>query len=109
MSIRSCCRSLATCSGLALLLPSLLSAQARIPVQRNPIVTEAKHSTTTLAFRDMVDVGWHNVSKVMPEHDRAPKRHISNQLDPVAQTEVLQPVSTTGILSFDGITDAQGG
>lgn len=57
----------------------------------------------------MVEVPWHNVSKVMPEHDRAPYRHVSSQPDAVAQTEVLPPVGTTGGLNFDGITDAQGG
>jgi hypothetical protein len=52
---------------------------------------------------------WHNVSKVMPEHDRAPKRHISSTPDSITQTEVLAPVSTTSLLNFDGINDAQGG
>jgi len=109
MSISSCCRSLAICSGLTLLLPSLLSAQAGISVQKNPIVTESRHTTTAVAFRDMADVGWHNISKIMPEHDRNPKHHISNQPDPVAQTTVLPPVSTTAGFNFDGIIDSQGG
>lgn len=52
---------------------------------------------------------WHNTSKVMPEHDRSGRPHISNKPDSVAQTEVLPPVSTTNLLSFDGITDTQGG
>jgi hypothetical protein len=90
-------------------LTGAIFAQEAVPVQRNPIVTEARHATTALAFRDMVDVGWHNVSKVMPEHDRNPKRHISNVPDAVAQTETLHPVSTTAGLNFDGINDAQGG
>ncbi len=85
------------------------SAQAGIPVQRNPTVTEARHATTPVAFRDMLDVGWHNVSKVMIEHDRAPFRHISNQPDTAAQTRALPQVSTVSLLSFDGITDSQGG
>ena len=80
-----------------------------VPVQRNPIVIHATHATTPLAFRDMPDEGWHNLSKVMIEHDRAPKRHISSVADPVAQNEVFAPVSTTGALNFDGITDSQGG
>lgn len=84
-------------------------AQGPIPVQRNPIVIHSTHTTTPLAFRDMADVGWHNVSKVMIEHDRAPFRHISNQPDTVAQTEVLPPVSTTAGFNFDGIIDSQGG
>ena|ERR1035437_1786484 len=84
-------------------------AQGPIPVQRNPIVIHSTHTTTPLAFRDMADVGWHNVSKVMIEHDRAPFRHISNQPDTVAQTEVLSPVSTTAGFNFDGIIDSQGG
>lgn len=78
-------------------------------VQRNPIVVEARHTTTTVAFRDMVDVGWHNASKVMPEHDRSLTPHISGQRDPVAQTEVLAQVSANTILNFDGINDAQAG
>lgn len=90
-------------------VPGTALAQKNIPVQRNSIITEATHATTPLAFRDMVDVGWHNVSKVMIEHDRAPYRHISNQPDTAAQTEVLPPVSTTSLLNFDGIIDAQGG
>jgi hypothetical protein len=52
---------------------------------------------------------WHNVSKVMIEHDRAPYPHISNQPDSVFQREVLPLVSTTSLLNFDGIVDAQGG
>jgi len=80
-----------------------------VPVQRNPIVTTATHVTTTQAFRDMTDVPWHNVSKVMPEHKRYGGQHISRGPDPVAQTEILPPVGTTGLLSFDGIFDSQGG
>lgn len=57
----------------------------------------------------MVDVGWHNVSKVMPEHDRSLNPHISNRPDPVVQTETLAPVSANTILNFDGIIDSQGG
>jgi len=45
----------------------------------------------------------------MPEHARAPQRHISNVPDAVAQSEVLRQVATTSLLNFDGITDAQGG
>jgi hypothetical protein len=57
----------------------------------------------------MKPVPWHNASKVMPEHDRAPVRHISNEPDAVAQTTELPQVSTTNLLNFDGINDAQGG
>ena len=57
----------------------------------------------------MVPEPWHNAVKVMPEHKRYGGQHISNRRDPVVQTEVLAPVSTTNLLSFDGITDAQGG
>jgi len=81
-----------------------------VPVQRNPVVVrENNHVTTTKAFRDMIPEPWHNVSKVMIEHDRAPFPHISNQPDSVLQTEVLPLVNTTTLLNFDGITDAQGG
>lgn len=81
-----------------------------VPVQTNPIIIHSTHATTTQALRDMVDVGWHNTSKIMIEHDRAPFRHISNEPgDAVAQTEVLPPVSTTPGLNFDGIIDSQGG
>ena len=97
--------------GLTLVACLSVSAlgQGDVPVQRNSIVIHATHAITPQAFRDMPDVGWHNVSKVMPEHDRAPYRHISNQPDTVAQTEVLPPVSTTAGFNFDAITDAQGG
>jgi hypothetical protein len=54
-------------ASVLLFTPSFIFAQEGFSVQRNPIVTEARHTTTTVAFRDMVDVGWHNVSKVMPE------------------------------------------
>src|SRR5713226_4263058 len=103
------CRNIAMCSGSALLFLAIISASAQ-QVQRNPIVVQAtKHITTPLAFRDMTPVPWHNASKVMPEHDRAPQRHISNVPDAVAQSEVLRQVATTSLLNFDGITDAQGG
>jgi len=81
-----------------------------VPVQRNPVVVhDTKHLTTAQAFREMTPEPWHNVSKVMIEHDRAPYPHISKQLDTVLQNEVLSLVSTTPGLNFDGITDAQGG
>ena len=81
-----------------------------VPVQRNPVVVhDSNHLTTTQAFRDMAPEPWHNVSKVMIEHDRAPYPHISNQPDSVFQREVLPLVSTTSLLNFDGIVDAQGG
>jgi hypothetical protein len=97
------------CSGLALLFLAMISASAQ-QLQRNPIVVHATaHTTTPLAFRDMTPVPWHNTSKVMPEHDRAPYPHISSMPDPVTQSLRLPPVSTTPGLSFDGITDSQGG
>jgi hypothetical protein len=101
-------RELMKSAGILLLciVPYLASAQN---IQRNPIVTQATHVTTTQAFRDMTPVPWHNLSKVMPEHDRSGRPHISSVPDPVVQTEILAPVSTTNLLSFDGITDAQGG
>src|SRR5712671_4642251 len=81
-----------------------------VPVQRNPVVVrDTNHVTTSQVFRDMVPEPWHNVSKVMIEHDRAPYPHISNQPDSVFQTEQLPLVSTTNLLNFDGINDAQGG
>jgi hypothetical protein len=83
-------------------------AQAQ-QVQRNPIVTQAVHVVTPVPFREMTPVPWHNISKVIPEHDRAPRPHISNAPDSVAQTLILPEVGTTNLLNFDGITDAQGG
>jgi hypothetical protein len=97
------------CSGLALLFLAMISASAQ-QVQRNPIVVHATaHTTTPLAFRDMTPVPWHNASKVMPEHDRAPHPHISSVPDAVTQSLTLPLVSTTPGLSFDGIADSQGG
>ncbi len=97
------------CSGSALLFLAMISASAQ-QVQRNPIVVHATaHTTTPLAFRDMTPVPWHNASRVMPEHDRAPHPHISSVPDAVAQSLTLPLVSTTPGLNFDGITDAQGG
>ena len=102
-------RSVFACAGCALLVPATLLGQDAVSVQKDPIVTQATHATTPLAFRDMVDVGWHNISKVMPEHDRAPLRHISNQPDTAVQQTVLPPVSATVGFNFDGITDSQAG
>jgi hypothetical protein len=103
------CRNFAMCSGLALLFLAMISASAQ-QVQRNPIVVHATaHTTTPLAFRDMTPVPWHNASKVMPEHDRAPHPHISGVPDAVTQSLTLPLVSTIPGLSFDGITDLQGG
>ena len=103
--------SLSHLAALSVLLftPTFIFAQEGFTVQRNPIVTEARHATTTVPFRDMVDVGWHNVSKVMPEHDRALHPHVSSLPDAAAQELALPPVSANTILNFDGITDAQGG
>ena len=102
-------KTFATCTGFALMIPAMLLAQD-VPVQRNPIVVHATaHMTTPQAFRDMTPVPWHNLSKVMPEHDRAPFRHISKTPDELTQTVKLPPVATTNILNFDGINDAQGG
>jgi len=93
---------------LLCVLPYLASAQD-VPVQRNPIVTHATPVTTTQALRDMKEVPWHNVTKVMPEHRRYGKAHISNVPDSVAQSEILPNVGTTNLLNFDGIKDSQGG
>lgn len=93
---------------LAIIFAVAVGASAQ-DVQRSPIVTQARHVTTTLALRDMVDVPWHNLSKVMPEHDRAAKSHVTNLPDTAVQQIVLPEVGTTNLLNFDGITDAQGG
>jgi hypothetical protein len=93
---------------LLCVLPYLASGQD-VPVQRNPIVMHSTHVTTTQAFRDMKEVPWHNVSKVMPEHKRYGAAHIGSDIDAVLQTEKLPNVATTNLLSFDGITDTQGG
>jgi len=85
------------------------SAVAQETVQKNPIVVQARHAETSLAFRDLPDVGWHNISKVMPEHDRALTSHISGKPDAALQTEVLAPVSANLLLNFDGILDSQAG
>ena len=105
MKFDRCCKFLGT---LLFLLSPFLAAQE---VQRNPIVIhETAHTTTPLAFRDMKPVPWRNVSRVMPEHDRAPFPHISTEPEAPFQEPAVAPlVSTTGLLSFDGINDAQGG
>src|SRR3981081_3038328 len=105
MKLNGICKKIGTF--LFLLAPFLASAQQ---VQRNPLVVNATaHVPTPFAFRDIPTVRCHNVSKVMPEHDRAPRPHISNVPDALTQTEVLRQVGPTGLLNFDGITDAQGG
>src|SRR5262245_48603777 len=108
-----------TLARLSQFCPSaLLIASMAIPkssavaqeLQRNPIVMhERNHVTTPVPFREMTPVPWHNLSRVMPEHDRAPQRHISNVPDTVAQGdfEGMPLVGTLPGLSFDGITDAQ--
>src|SRR5713226_6884804 len=93
---------LAALTGVACLASTSFSQD--VPVQKNPIVMHSNPVTTTQAFRDMKEVPWHNVSKVMPEHKRYGTAHISNEPDSVAQTEVLPNVSTTNLLNFDGIT-----
>src|SRR5260370_28244831 len=101
MKFSRICKKLGTF--LFLLAPFLASAQQ---VQRNPIVIHATaQATTPLAFRDMTPVPWHNASKVIPEHDRAPYPHISSAPDPVTQSLTLPPVSTTPGLRFNDITD----
>ncbi len=103
--------AISTFAALAALacLPGSAAGQSGIPVQRNPIVIHATHATTTMPFRDLPDVGWHNATKVMVEHDGAPFHHVTKLPDAAAQTETLADVSTTAGLSFDGIVDAQGG
>ncbi|HEV2176248.1 MAG TPA: hypothetical protein VGW33_03470 [Terriglobia bacterium] len=109
-------RKLALCSIPVLLLLSfaVFSAQPAAAqayaVQRNPIVShDVNHVTTPVPFRDMVSLPWGNQPKVMLEHDRSGKPHISNTPDALTQTLLLPQVSTTNGLSFDGIDDAQGG
>lgn len=98
----------ALCTVAALVIAALsLPAQGE-QVQRNPIVTQAEHTTTTIPFRDMVDVPWNNISKVMLPH-QVPHPHRTTAPDTAAQTETLPLVATTNLLSFDGINDAQGG
>src|SRR5438270_6041998 len=93
---------------LLCVLPYLASGQ-NVPVQRNPIVIHSTPVTTTQALRDMKEVPWHNVSKVMPEHKRYGAAHVGANVDAVLQTENLPNVGTTNLLNFDGITDSQGG
>ncbi|HEY2103814.1 MAG TPA: hypothetical protein VGH08_11245 [Chthoniobacterales bacterium] len=93
---------------LLCVLPYLASGQD-VPVQRNPIVTHSTPVTTTQALRDMKEVPWNNVSKVMPEHKRYGAAHIGSGVDAALQTEKLPDVGTTNLLSFDGIKDSQGG
>src|SRR5215471_9132318 len=96
-------------AGLIGIAVSALPLQGQ-DIQTNPIVKHEKnHVTTVIPFREMTPVPWHNLSKVMPEHDRAPFQHISNVPDSQVQLETLPLVGTTGLLSFDGINDAQGG
>ena len=97
------------CANLAVTL-CLISVMAAEQVQRNPIVTQdMAHTTTTVPLRDMPDVPSHNLSKIMPEHDRAPFPHIGQGPDTAAQSEILPNVATTNLLNFDGITGTQGG
>jgi hypothetical protein len=60
-------------------------------------------------IRDMASVPSHNASRVMPEHDRAPVVHRTNLPDTAIQQIDLPQVKTQNLLSFDGITDNQGG
>jgi hypothetical protein len=78
-------------------------------IQTHPIVTQAHHVSSKVAARDLPDLGWHNASKVMPEHDRPPVVHTSSLPDTSVQTVTLPLVKTQNLLSFDGITDNQGG
>jgi hypothetical protein len=102
---------LATCLVAAGLTLALGSASGQeVGVQRNPIVIHATAHTTTLQpLREMTPEPWHNLGRVMIEHDRAPFRHISPVPDALTQTEFLPNVSTTAGFNFDGINDAQGG
>lgn len=88
---------------------ALTAAASAQDVQRNPIITTSRAVTTKVPLRDMVEVPWHNVSKVMPEHDRAANPHVASLPDTAIQRETLPPVGTINLLNFDGITDAQGG
>ena len=95
-------------SAPVLLVPFLATLASGQNIQRNPIVTHANGVTTTVPFRDMAEVQWHNLSRVRPEH-RNPNPHITRVTDGLFQNEVLPEVGTTSLLNFDGITDAQGG
>jgi hypothetical protein len=78
-------------------------------IQTHPIVTHARGVTTKVPIRDMPDVPWHNVNKVMPEHDKSPVIHIATTPDTAIQQVELPEVKTQNLLSFDGINDIQGG
>jgi hypothetical protein len=84
------CRKIATCLGMPLLTLALVSASGQeVNVQRNPIVIHATaHTTTQQPLREMTPEPWHNLGRVMIEHDRAPFRHISPEPDALTQTEV---------------------
>lgn len=92
--------------GLLILFTGMTAAEQ---VQRTPIVIQAHHVRTTVPVRDMPEVPFGNVSKLMPEHDVNPNPHVSHMPDTAAQTMVLPEVKTTNLLSFDGINDAEGG
>jgi len=99
---------LAMCAASALLLLSLPGFGE--DVQSNPIVKVARNATTALPVREMKPEPWHNLTKEMPDFDEnAPFPRHTNLPDTVVQTEVLPPVSTKNLLSFDGIIDRQGG
>jgi len=109
MRIGSISRLSLAASLVGMLAAPVLPAGAQ-DVQTDPIVMhETNHVITTVPLREMTPVPWHNLSRVMPEHDRAPFRHVSNVPDPLVQLENLPLVGTVPGLSFDGITDAQGG
>jgi len=78
-------------------------------VQTHPTVTYAQPHTLATPVRDMASAPSHNASKVMPEHDRPPVVHTTNLPDTAIQEVDLPQVKTQNLLSFDGITDSQGG
>ena|SRR5579872_4841543 len=91
---------------------SLCVASFAQDVQRNPkVITEIKHDVS-LPLSVMAKNAPPPLpgSIIMREH-ASPKHlfHIEKGIDPVAQFETLPLVSTTNLLSFDGIDEAQGG
>jgi len=93
---------------LVVLVVSFTGALSAEQVQTHPIVVQAQHADSKVALRDMPNIPWKNASKVMPEHDRAPHPH-TGAVGPALPGADLPDVKTQNLLSFDGITDTQGG
>lgn len=93
------------------MLPLLRAAHAE-KVQHNPrVIVEVKHDVSG-ALSEMARVAPPPAPGIieMREH-RVPSHFLGSTsgFDPVVQEEFLPEVSTTNLLSFDGITGAQGG